>query len=85
MTHTLNVVATVAPGWLKSWVPPAWYARYEKRIDEYRLPKKEKERVPLAQQIGLDGHQLLAAIGRPDALACLQGLPATETMRIIWL
>ena len=85
MTHTLNVVATVAPDWLKSWVPSAWYDRYEKRIDEYRLPKKEKERVTLAQQIGLDGHQLLAAVGRMEAPACLQVLPAIETMRVIWL
>ena len=85
MTHTLNVVATVAPDWLKGWVPTAWYARYEKRIDEYPLPKKEKERVALAQQIGLDGHQLLAAIGRPDAPDCLPVVPAIETMRVIWL
>ena len=85
MTHTLNVVATVAPDWLKSGVPTVWYERYEKRIDEYRLPTKEKERVTLAQQIGLDGHQLLAAIGQPDAPACLPMLPAIETMRIIWL
>ena len=85
MTHTLNVVATVAPDWLKSGVPTVWYERYEKRIDEYRLPTKEKERVTLAQQIGLDGHQLLAAIGQPEARACLRLLPAIETMRVIWL
>jgi transposase len=37
--HTLNVLATVAPDWLKGWVPDEWFKRYEKRIDEYRLPK----------------------------------------------
>ena len=50
--HTLNVLATVAPDWLKGWVPDEWFKRYEKRIDEYRLPKEEKQRTAFAELIG---------------------------------
>nr|NKB72463.1 IS5/IS1182 family transposase [Candidatus Latescibacterota bacterium] len=85
MTHTLNILATVSPDWLQGWVPAVWHERYDKRIDEYRLPQAEKKRLALAQQIGLDGHQVLTAIARPDAPDCLRLLPAIETMRRIWL
>jgi len=50
--YTLNVLATVAPDWLKGWVPDEWFKRYEKRIDEYRLPKEEKQRTAFAELIG---------------------------------
>jgi len=35
----LNALATVAPDWLRSWVPDEWFDRYERAVDEYRLPK----------------------------------------------
>lgn len=34
MVHTLNILATVVPDWLKSWVPNEWFTRYEKRLDD---------------------------------------------------
>jgi transposase len=34
LRHTLNVLATVAPDWLKAQVPPDWYARYGERIED---------------------------------------------------
>ena len=43
LVHTLNVLATIAPDWLKSQVPVEWFSRYEKRLDEYRLPKGKSE------------------------------------------
>lgn len=34
----LNDLATVAPDWLRSWVPEEWFERYGRAIEEYRLP-----------------------------------------------
>ena len=58
----LNELAVVAPDWLQALAPPAWYERYSRRVEAYRLPKAEKERLELAATIGADGDQLLAAI-----------------------
>src|SRR5215475_9825341 len=45
---TLNVLATVAPEWLKEQVAPDWYERYGERIEDYRLPKEKTEREALS-------------------------------------
>jgi transposase len=31
----LNALATVAPDWLRTWVPAEWFERYGERIEEY--------------------------------------------------
>src|SRR5437763_7775239 len=36
----LNSLAVVVPDWLKKHVPPEWYPRYEKRMEDYRFPKE---------------------------------------------
>src|ERR1700689_2252475 len=61
----LNELAVVAPDWLQALAPPAWYERYSRRVENYRLPKAEKERLELAATIGADGDRLLAAIYPP--------------------
>src|SRR4051794_31880946 len=58
----LNELATVAPAWLQALVPRAWYERYGRRVENYRLPKTEAARSALAAEIGADGQLLLAAI-----------------------
>jgi transposase len=42
MRAALNELATVAPDWLKAWVPDAWFKRYSRPFSEYRLPQKER-------------------------------------------
>jgi transposase len=37
----LNAIATVAPEWLRSWVPPEWFERYSWAVDEYRLQERD--------------------------------------------
>jgi transposase len=32
LRHALNVLATVAPDWLQSWVPAVWFDRYRQRF-----------------------------------------------------
>jgi len=83
--HTLNVLATVAPDWLKEWVPSEWYKRYEKNLNEYRLPQEKRERTLFAEMIGGDGYLLLNMIYSESAPEWLRFIPAVETMRQIWL
>src|SRR5215210_368334 len=37
----LNAIAVVAPAWLRALTPPEWHARYDRRIEDVRLPKTE--------------------------------------------
>ena len=48
----LNSLATVAPQWLRAWVPPEWFDRYASRIEESRLPKGEEARYAHGEGIG---------------------------------
>jgi len=40
--------------------PTAWYERYGRPVENYRLPKTEAARQDLAATIGADGQQLLS-------------------------
>ena len=81
----LNSLATVAPQWLRSWVPPEWFDRYAHRIEESRLPKGEAARYAHGEAIGTDGFQLLGAVYGPAAPAWLRRVPAVEILRRVWL
>ena len=62
MRAALNELAVVAPDWLQALAPPIWYERYSRRVENYRLPKDDQERIELAAAVGADGDQLLTAI-----------------------
>ncbi len=83
--HALNVLATAAPDWLRSWVPAVWFDRYGRRFEEYRLPPAKPARYALAEQIGADGQQLLQRIYAPMTPAWLRELPAVQILRRVWL
>jgi len=85
LRHTLNVLAEVAPDWLLTQIPSEWFERYSRRFDEYRFPKAQTQRLELAETIGADGHQLLAAVYESTAPAWLAELPAVETLRRVWV
>ena len=80
----LNELAVVAPDWLQALAPPVWYERYSRRVENYRLPKAEKERLELAATIGADGDQLLAAIDAAAEQPWLAQLPAIHVLREVW-
>jgi transposase len=67
MRHALNTLAVSAPEWLKPQIEPLWVERYERRFDDYRLPKEQPQRQALAEQIGGDGRQLLQALFAPSS------------------
>src|SRR5690242_8524978 len=62
LRHALNVLAVVAPDWLRSQVQSEWLERYGHRAEEYRFPSGEDKRQQLLHQVGQDGWGLLAVI-----------------------
>lgn len=80
----LNEIATVAPQWLQSVAPKAWYERYSRRIEESRLPRTAADRQAYAQTVGEDGLALLAFVDTPEAPAELRYLPKVESLRLAW-
>lgn len=85
MRYALNQIAVVAPEWLTPHLKPEWVERYEKRLDNYRLPKSKEKREELAITIGRDGFYLLEQIYHPESPSFLATLPAIEILRQVWL
>ena len=82
---TLNVLATVAPDWVRMHLPLEWVERYRRRAEDYRLPQEAKARERLAEQVGTDGHRLLEWLWSPTEPTWLRSVPAVETLRQIWV
>lgn len=85
LRQALNVLATGAPDWLRSWAPAEWYDRYSRRFEDYRLPKSRADRYALGEQIGRDGMLLWEQLGRQPELMHLRELPALESLRQVWV
>ncbi len=81
----LNAVALAAPDWLRERAPADWFARYSRRIEEYRLPKGKEARQAYGETVGVDGIALLTALFAPTAPAALRLLPAVDLLRRTWL
>lgn len=85
MRQALNTLAVVAPEWLRAQAQPEWVERYKDRMDQYRLPKGERERLSLAETIGRDGEQLLRAVDDPSTPEWFRRIPAVMTLRLVWI
>jgi transposase len=87
LRHALNVLATVAPEWLKPQVPSEWFERSAERIEDDRLPKDKADRAAVSATIGQDGSTVLAhleqAATQPE-WAWLKELPAVHMLERIW-
>jgi Transposase DDE domain len=81
----LNALAAAAPEWLRTHADPAWPERYAKPADEYPIPRGEAARRAYAEQVGRDGHALLAAVAAPDAPMWLRQVPAVALLRRVWV
>ena len=81
----LNSLAEAAPAWLTKRITADWFERYGRRVEEYRLPKGEAARAALAERIGRDGHEVLAAVYAADAPTGLHALPAVQALRRTWV
>ncbi len=80
----LNELATVAPDWLRSAAPRAWYERYARRVEDGCLPRAAAEREAYARTVGEDGFALLDHLDRPETAAELRGLPKVLILRQVW-
>jgi transposase len=85
LRHALNVLATVAPDWLRIHSQPEWVERYARRSEDDRLPSTREARQALAETIGADGFLLLTIIFADAASVWLRVIPAVETLRRVWV
>jgi transposase len=84
LRYTLNVLATVAPDWLRERLKSEWVKRYGERVDEYRLPKEKSERQALLKIIGQDGQELLEQIDKAEDQPWLKEIPAVKILKQVW-
>ncbi len=80
----LNELAGITPEWLQEMAPAAWYERYGRRVENYRLPKTEAARQDLAATIGTDGRQLLDALDAATEQPELAQLLMVQVLRQVW-
>ncbi len=80
----LNAIAAEAPDWLRSVAPPDWHERYDRRIEDYRLPRGREARLAYAATVGVDGARLLEALTAPNVPERLAQLPAVDLLRHVW-
>ncbi|MER5348634.1 IS1182 family transposase [Streptomyces mirabilis] len=80
----LNALAIAAPRWLGGWMPPGWADRYGHRVENYRLPQTEAERLAFATAVGADGAVILTRVDADDAPAVLEELEAVQVLRAVW-
>ncbi len=92
MRQALNELSEFAPEWVKGIAKPEWFARYGRRFEQMRLPKKPAEREALLVTIGEDGAYLLEAVREatehPTSFVeagQLRELPGVEFLRWMWI
>jgi transposase len=80
----LNAISAVAAHWLQHLAGPEWHKRYDRRVEEARLPQSGPRRDAYVAQVGADGFRLLDALAGPDAPPAAAGLPAVAVLRRVW-
>ena len=58
----LNAIAVTAPDWLRAIAPMNWHERYDRRVEDMRLPDTVPKREDYAVQVGTDDLALLDAL-----------------------
>ena len=81
----LNAIAVVAPDWLRAISPVDWHDRYERRVEDTRLPDTPPKREAYAVQVGTDGFVLLDALDRENAPPEAAALPDVAVLRRVWV
>jgi transposase len=84
LRHALNVLAEVAPAWLRDQITLDWFDRYSHRVEDYRLPKGKEARGQHTLLVGADGLHLLAAVEAESAPPWLRELPAILFLKHVW-
>jgi transposase len=84
LCQALNALASLAPDWLRSFVPRSWFDTYAQSFTDYRLPEAKDKRIALAEQIGLDGRLLLEHLALAHTPAPLRSLPEVKILEAVW-
>lgn len=79
----LEGLAQTVPARLTSQVTPDGFDWYSRRIDEYRLPKKDSERQVLAEPMGRDGQHSLTQLETLSNRA-VSDSAAVQPLRQVW-
>ena len=79
----LNALAAEASDWTRRLAEPEWYERYDRRVEDGRLPQSKPARAAYAVTVGTDGYTVLDAVDAPDAPDGLAVLPAVDALRRI--
>src|SRR3954453_8833471 len=80
----LNAIAPAAPDWLRGLAPAGWHERYDRRVEDMRLPDADPKRDAYAAQVGADGFVLLDALDGAEAPIGLRDLPEVAVLRRVW-
>ncbi len=80
----LNAISALAADWLRCLAGPEWHKRYDRRVEEARLPRSGPKRDAYVAQVGADGFRLLDALSAPDAPPAAANLPAVAVLRRVW-
>jgi hypothetical protein len=80
----LNAVAALVPDWLRRVAPPDWHERYDRRIEDARLPTTGPKREAYVLQVGADGCRLLDALDGVGAPPLAVALPSVAVLRRVW-
>jgi hypothetical protein len=82
----IQALAAAAPAWVAEVVDvPGWSARYDTRIDTWRMPSSQTKRDQLAIVYARDGYALLAAVYDHRSPAWLREIAAVQTLRVVLL
>jgi len=80
----LNAIVVAAPDWLRGIAPPDWHDRYDRRVEDMRLPDTGPKRDAYAAQVGTDGLVLLDALDRAGAPWDVTAPPEVAVLRRVW-
>lgn len=81
----LNQIAATGGEWLAEHAEAEWFDRYGRRVESFRLPRKEEERAAWGNQVGADGLRLWELVTAADAPGTLVDLEQVEVFRRVWL
>jgi len=84
LRHALNVLAEAAPAWLQDIVPPDWFDRYSRRVEDARLPQAKDARRAYSEPVGRDGQLLLQTLNADGLPPAWRELPAIQRLQAMW-
>lgn len=81
----LEAIARISPMWIVPLLKDGWDERYGRKVETSRLlGRKNASAQALADQIGADGQQLMAAIDADPTAKWMNDLPEVKVLRILW-